>query len=110
MVAREEGLGLVKDEAVVLYNMTKEKDLKKIFQEYHDYAEENGFHLNPDQNITNSLLRSLLEREKKYGKRYCPCRRIKESEEENNKIVCPCVYHKKEIEEDGHCHCLLFVK
>lgn len=90
--------------------MPKEEKDKKILEEYQNYAEKNGFYLNKNQKIVNHLIDALLEREKKYGKRYCPCRMIKGVEEEDDKIICPCVYHKKEIKKDGHCHCLLFVK
>jgi len=86
------------------------KKLEQLFKEYKDYAKKNGFHLNPDRKVINYLIKGLLKREKEYGKRYCPCRRISDKEEENNKIVCPCIYHKREIKENGHCHCFLFVK
>jgi len=90
--------------------LKKGKDFKKIFREYKDYAEKNDFKLNPNRKISDNLINALLEREKKYGKKYCPCRRIKMIEKEDNKIICPCIYHKKEIKKHGHCHCFLFVK
>jgi ferredoxin-thioredoxin reductase catalytic chain len=86
------------------------KAFEQLVKKSKDYAERNGFRLNPNTKIVNYLIKALLEREKKYGKRYCPCRRVKESQEENNKIICPCVYCKEEIKRDGHCHCFLFVK
>lgn len=46
----------------------------------------------------------MIKNEEKYGKKYCPCRKIHRDE-----IVCPCVYHKEEIKKQGHCHCFLFV-
>jgi len=92
-------------------NMNKEKnEFEKLLKEYKDYAKKNNIHLNPDKKITEGLIKALIEREKKYGARYCPCRLITKNEEENSKIICPCVYCKKEIEEQGHCHCSLFVK
>jgi ferredoxin-thioredoxin reductase catalytic chain len=90
--------------------MPTKKEFEQLLKQYKDYAKDNGFHLNLDQKVVNFLIKSLLEREKNYGKRYCPCRRIKKSQKENDKIVCPCIYHKEEIERDGHCHCFLFVK
>ncbi len=87
-----------------------QREFEKLFKEYRDYAKKNGFRLNPEQKTVNYLIKALKEREKKFGKRYCPCRRIKGIEKEDKKIICPCVYHKKEIKEDGHCHCFLFVK
>lgn len=90
--------------------MSAKKEFDQLLKQYKDYARDNGFRLNPDQKVVNFLIQSLLEREKKYGKKYCPCRRLKESQKENDKIVCPCIYHKEEIKKDGHCHCFLFVK
>ena len=81
-----------------------------MFRQYRDYARDNGFRLNPNQKVVNFLIQSLLAKEKKYGKRYCPCRRLKESQKENNKIICPRIYHKEEIKKDGHCRCFLSVK
>ena len=84
--------------------------IKKLIKEYREYAEKNGFRLNPNKKIVEQLIKGLLENEKKYGKRYCPCRRVTSDKEKNKKIVCPCVYHKDEIKKQGHCHCFLFVK
>lgn len=86
------------------------KKINEIIQEYQKYAKENGFELNSDKKIVESLVQALVQREKKIGKRYCPCRRITGNEDEDKKIICPCIYHRKEIEKDGRCHCNLFVK
>ena len=88
----------------------KEKGFEKLFKKYENYAKKNSFRLNPDRKVTDYLIKALLEREKKYGKRYCPCRRITGDKKKDKKIICPCIYHKKEIKEDGHCYCFLFVK
>ncbi|MBN2198121.1 ferredoxin:thioredoxin reductase [Candidatus Wolfebacteria bacterium] len=90
--------------------LKKEKEFKRLFKESEDFAKKNGFRLNPDKKAVNYLIEALFEKENKYGKKYCPCRRLKENQKENNKIVCPCVYCKEEIKKDGHCHCFLFVK
>lgn len=77
---------------------------KKLIEEYREYAEANGFRLNPNTKAVEHLVQALLKNEEQHGKRYCPCRKI-----HNDESVCPCIYHKKEIEEQGHCHCYLFV-
>ena len=87
-----------------------ENKIKKLIKEYQDYAEKNGFQLNPNQEVVKKLMHGLLENEKKYGAKYCPCRRVSGNKQKDKKIICPCVYHKKEIEEQGHCHCFLFVQ
>ena len=77
---------------------------------YQEYAKKNGFSLNPNRKIVEGIVKSLLEREKKFGGRYCPCRRITGNPEDDKKIICPCAYHREELERDGHCLCRLFVR
>jgi len=86
------------------------ENIKKIIEHYKKYASKNGFSLNSNPKIVEGVIKGLLKNEEKYGKRYCPCRKVKEIPKEDEKIICPCIYHKKEIEEQGHCHCFLFVK
>jgi len=88
----------------------KNGEIEKLIQEYEEYAKRNGFSLNPNKKIVEGIIKSLLEREKKFGARYCPCRKITENQEEDKKIICPCAYHREEIERDGHCLCGLFVR
>ena len=78
--------------------------VKKLIKEYKQYAEKNGFRLNPNKKIVENLIKVLIKNEEKFGKKYCPCRKIHRDD-----IVCPCVYHKEEIKKQGHCHCFLFV-
>jgi len=85
-------------------------DVEAIIKECEKYAKDNGFSLNPDRKVVERIVRGLLENERKYGKRYCPCRRVTGNEEEDKKIICPCIYHRQELEKDGHCLCGLFVK
>ena len=84
--------------------------VQKIVKECEKYADENGLKLNPDRGVVEKIVKGLLENEKKYKARYCPCRRITGNQEEDKKIICPCVYHLEEIEKEGHCLCGLFVK
>jgi len=83
---------------------------EKLIKEYQEYAERNNFQLNPDRRVMERIVRGLLEREKKYKARYCPCRRITFNLEEDKKIICPCQFMRNEIEKQGHCLCGLFVK
>jgi len=84
--------------------------MEKIIKSYQEYAEKNGFKLNPNREIVENLIKGMLENEKKYGAKYCPCRRITGNPEEDRPKICPCAYHLEEIERDGHCICGLFVK
>ncbi|MBM3258049.1 MAG: hypothetical protein FJZ05_02470 [Candidatus Nealsonbacteria bacterium] len=92
-------------------NFTKEdKQVDNLIKEYEEYANKNGFSLNPDRKVVEAIVKSLLEKEKNSGARYCPCRRVTEDAEENKKIICSCSYHLEELEKDGKCLCGLFVK
>lgn len=84
--------------------------MEELIKQYKEYAEKNGFQLNPNEKIVEAVVKGLLSREEKFGQKYCPCRRVTGNIEEDKKIICPCVYHKDEIQKDGHCHCNLYVK
>ncbi|MDP3883258.1 MAG: thioredoxin [Candidatus Staskawiczbacteria bacterium] len=85
-------------------------DIDAVIERYDNYAKSNGFRLNPDKKTVERVINGLFLNEKKYGKRYCPCRRVSGNAEEDSKKICPCAFHKEEIEKDGHCFCNLFVK
>ncbi len=84
------------------------KKIEELNKWYANYAKENGFNLNPNEEIVQRLMRGLLENEKKHGQRYCPCRRVTGNKEVDAKSVCPCYYHREELEKNGHCFCGLF--
>lgn len=84
-----------------------EKELLRISEEY---AESQGFRLNPDKKTLSIVIKGLLENEKKFGFRYCPCRIVTRDLEKDKLKICPCHWHKEEIKKVGHCLCGLFVK
>lgn len=84
--------------------------VENLIKEYKEYAEKQGFQLNPNRVVVESIVKRLLENEEKQGARYCPCRMISGSREEDKKKICPCFWHKEEIKETSHCLCNLFVK
>lgn len=88
----------------------EKENMEKSIQEYENLAQKDGLKLNPNKEIAENIIKGLLENEKKYGKRYCPCRRVTGEAEKDEKIICPCVFREKEIEEKGKCLCGLFVK
>jgi len=90
--------------------MDNQKKIEELIKEYSEYAKNNGFQLNSDRKTAEKTINGLLENEKKYGKKYCPCRRIIGIIEEDSKKICPCSWHKDEIENDGHCFCNLYIK
>ena len=91
-------------------SLKNEPDIPAGIERYDNYAKSNGFRLNPDKKTVEKIIKGIFENEKKYGKKYCPCRRVSGNESEDAKIICPCLFHKEEIEKDGHCFCNLFVK
>ncbi len=89
---------------------TKKNELKEIIEWLENYAKKNGFRLNPNRAIVEKLARGLLINQKKYGARYCPCRRITGNLKEDRFKICPCKWHREEIKKYGHCFCGLFFK
>ncbi len=95
----------------MIMRMSNDDDkIKKIVREYEEYAKKNDFSLNPNRKAVEGIVKGLLEREKKYGARYCPCSRVTNNPEEDKKNICPCQFMRMEIEKQGHCLCNLFVK
>jgi len=105
-------VGLASEDAIKnwIKDNSGSADVNSIIERYDNYAKSNGFRLNPDRKIIEGIIKGLLANEKKYGKRYCPCRRVSGDEQEDAKKICPCAFHKQEIEKDGHCFCNLFIK
>jgi ferredoxin-thioredoxin reductase catalytic subunit len=81
---------------------------KGFLETSRQYAEENGFALNPDEKILGLVIAALEKNIREKGKPYCPCRPLVGNREEDDKKVCPCAWHLAEIEQDGHCKCRLF--
>ncbi len=80
---------------------------KKSLQEFSKkIAEKYNLKLQPSKDILNNLLSGLLNNEKKYGFRYCPCKIPKKDIKIDADIICPC----KDFREKGECICKLFVK
>lgn len=109
VLKKEKGKKEEKKEEREKQDSEKEK-IKRLIEWYREYAKENGFQLNSDQKIVKRLIKGLLANEKKYGERYCPCRRVVGNKEEDSVKICPCKWHKEEIERNGHCFCGLFVR
>ena len=84
--------------------------IEQIIAESIEYAEKNGLKLNPNKEIVEKLAKGLLENEKKYGEKYCPCRRIIGNIEEDKDKICPCEQSHEEIKKNGQCLCGLFLK
>jgi len=83
---------------------------KKIKKSSEEYAKKKGLKLNPDLKRREWVFKGLVEKKKKLGEFYCPCRVITGNKLEDRKKICPCYWHLAEIKEQGHCLCGLFFK
>jgi len=90
--------------------MENQEKIEELIKKYSEYAVINGFRLNPDRKTVERVINGLLANEKKYGEKYCPCRRVSGDKEEDSKKICGCFWHKDEIQKDGHCFCRLYIK
>jgi len=75
-----------------------------------EYAHRNCWVLNPDKKVLDVVIQGLTLNEKKFGRRYCPCRLRSGDEERDWAIICPCRYHRDEIAKNGHCRCRLYYR
>jgi len=73
------------------------------------YARSQDIQLNKDRDMVLQILDGLLQNEKRYGYRSCPCRLASGVREEDKDIICPCVYSRPDIAEYGSCFCGLYV-
>ncbi len=89
---------------------TETSDEEEIRAWAEEYAKKNGWVLNPDKKVLNTVIRGLSRNKKEFGEQYCPCRLRSGDKEKDRAIICPCIYHKDEIAEDGHCHCQLYYR
>ncbi|MBW2977408.1 ferredoxin:thioredoxin reductase [Candidatus Woesearchaeota archaeon] len=83
---------------------------KQLVKSFRRHARACGFKLQPDKKILDFVIKGELDRLKKYGALYCPCRRVTGKLAEDKKIICPCIYHKDEVKNDGMCKCRLYLR
>lgn len=84
------------------------KELIKIWE---NFTAENDFKLNPDENHINQLAEGVIENEKKYGLKLCPCRLRDGSKERDLELICPCNFKIQDTwKNQNRCWCGLFVK
>lgn len=92
--------------------MNKE-ELKQVLK---NFTENNDFQLNPDNEHVDFILTGLLENEKKYGLKLCPCRLRDGKKETDLGLICPCnfkthdTWNNPKNKRPAMCWCGLFVK
>lgn len=72
-------------------------------------AEAGGYHLNPDRDLTLSLVAGLAKNQGRYGYMMCPCRLAFGEKERDLDLVCPCDYRDPDLADYGACYCGLYV-
>ena len=72
-------------------------------------AQENGYHVCPDQDMLDGLLDGLAANEERYGYAACPCRMASGLKTYDADIICPCEYRDADVNEFGMCYCCLYV-
>lgn len=83
--------------------------LEKVRQRAEIDAKTHGYHLTPDPELLNDLLKGLKENEERYGYPSCPCRMATGDFEIDRDIICPCDYRDPDVMEYGACYCCLYV-
>lgn len=86
-----------------------EDDIQKLYRTLNEEAEASGYHLHPDREFTEYLVKGLIVNEKRYGYRACPCRLASGVKAEDLDIICPCDYRDADLNEYDQCYCGLYV-
>jgi ferredoxin-thioredoxin reductase catalytic subunit/rubredoxin len=84
-------------------------EINSFYQILKDQSEAAGYHLNPDENFTKDLLKSILINKDRYGYGACPCRLASGVKEEDLDLICPCDYRDQDLDEFSACYCGLYV-
>jgi len=87
----------------------KDSEVEELYKKLNEEAEEFGYHLNPDQEFTKELIRSILINQKRYGYWACPCRLASGVKEEDLDVICPCDYRDADLNQFDACFCGLYV-
>jgi len=83
--------------------------VQKYYEELKKQIESVGYHLNPDEEFTKSLLKNILINKERYDYEACPCRLASGIKEEDLDIICPCYYRDPDLDEYDACYCGLYV-
>lgn len=84
----------------------KPDNLKKIWEEF---TKKNDFKLNPE--FADKVAKGVLENEKIYGLKLCPCRLRDGTKKRDIELICPCNFKIQENwNTKGECWCGLFIK
>jgi ferredoxin-thioredoxin reductase catalytic subunit len=83
--------------------VVKESEISDLYDQLKRDAEQYGYHLNPDIEMTRDLVKGILVNEKRYGYGNCPCRLAAGNKVEDLDMICPCDYRDADVLEFGTC-------
>jgi ferredoxin-thioredoxin reductase catalytic chain len=84
---------------------------EELLKVWENFTLKNDFKLNPDMKHVGMVLDGVLENEKTYGLKLCPCRIRDGSRGRDLELLCPCNFKTHETwSSEGRCWCGLFVK
>ena len=75
------------------------------------FTENNDFILNTDEDHVNMVINGVLDNEREYGLKLCPCRLRDGTRQRDLELLCPCDFKNQDVwETEGRCWCGLFIK
>ena len=84
------------------------QELRSIWERF---TEKTEFQLNPDNEHVDMVIEGVLENEREYGLKLCPCRLRDGTRERDLQLICPCNFKIQDTwKNKGQCWCGLFVK
>jgi ferredoxin-thioredoxin reductase catalytic chain len=83
--------------------MVSESEISSLYDQLKKDAEQYGYHLNPDIEMTRDLVKGILVNAKRYGYWNCPCRLATGNKADDLDIICPCDYRDADVLEFGTC-------
>jgi ferredoxin-thioredoxin reductase catalytic subunit len=95
---------------------TVQETLRKVNEEslervWERFCEKNEFKLNSNKEHVKALIKGVLENEKTFNLKLCPCRIRNGTKERDLELLCPCNFFTQSTwKEKGECWCGLFVK
>ena len=75
------------------------------------FTENNDFILNTDKDHVNTVVSGVLDNEREYGLKLCPCRLRDGTRQRDLELICPCNFKIQDVwKNEGRCWCGLFIK
>lgn len=86
-------------------------DKGQLKEAWENFTQDNDFKLNPDSWHVDVIIDGVLNNEKKYNLKLCPCRLRDETRQRDLGLICPCNFKIQETwKNKGQCWCGLFIR